>query len=141
MNYGYPMQQSYNQFMGQQPMQYAAPRQQPVQNPVPVQMLSNASRAVSSREEAQAVAADFSGAPMIFPDISHGRIYWKQWDINRGCANFVEFAPYQEPEEPKENQLDALNQRMSGFDNDLNTLREEIEKLKKRGAKANANAE
>lgn len=135
-NYGYPT--GYN-YMGQQ-MPYNAPRQaQAVQNSAPMQMISNQSRAVSSREEAQAVAADFSGSPMLFLDVSHGKIYLKQWDINRGCANFVEFVPYQEPEQ--ENPFDAINEKLSGFDSDISSIRDEIEKLKKRGVKANANAE
>ena len=55
--------------------------------------LSPMSRPVSSREEAQACAADFSGALMIFPDLAHSRAYLKRWNMQTGAADFVEFCP------------------------------------------------
>lgn len=55
--------------------------------------LSPMSRPVSSREEAQATAADFSGAMMVFPDVAHGRVYLKRWNMQTGAADFMEFGP------------------------------------------------
>lgn len=62
--------------------------------PQSAQGLSPASRLVSSREEAVAAPADFSGALMMFPDITHNRIYTKCWNMQTGAADFIEFAPY-----------------------------------------------
>lgn len=58
--------------------------------------LSSMSRPVSSREEAQATAADFSGAMMVFPDVAHGRVYLKRWNMQTGAADFMEFGPVAE---------------------------------------------
>ena len=55
--------------------------------------LSPMSRPVSSREEVQATAADFSGAPMLFLDRAHRRVYVKQWNMQTGAADFLEFGP------------------------------------------------
>ena len=55
--------------------------------------LSPMSRPVSSREEAQATAADFSGAMMVFPDVAHGRVYLKRCNMQTGAADFLEFGP------------------------------------------------
>ena len=62
------------------------------------QGLSPASRLVSSREEAVAVPADFGGSLMLFPDITHNRIYTKRWNLQTGAADFIEFIPA--PPEP-----------------------------------------
>lgn len=82
--------------------------------------LSPASRPVSGREEAQAAAADFSGALMVFPDLSHGRVWVKRWNMQMGAAEFAEFAlvqPTAPPEyvttEALRAQLDALRQEMA----------------------------
>lgn len=65
------------------------------------QGISPASRPVSSKEEAMAVGADFSGAPMIFPDMAHNAVYMKRWDFQTGSATFTEFVPKESvPEAP-----------------------------------------
>lgn len=89
--YGYqPMQ------MPQIPQQMPMPQMTP-QMPQNGQMsgggLSPMSRPVSSREEAQATAADFSGAMMVFPDVAHGRVYLKRRNMQTGSADFMEFGP------------------------------------------------
>ena len=39
---------------------------------------------------------------MVFPDISHNRVYVKRWNYQTGAADFMEFAPIAEakPELP-----------------------------------------
>lgn len=56
-------------------------------------VLSPASRVVVSREEAIATPADFSGALMVFPDITNNCVYIKRWNIQSGAAEFMDFAP------------------------------------------------
>lgn len=65
----------------------------------PIQGISSQSRVVGSKTEAESVPADFMGAPIIMPMLVNGEvsaIFVKQWDINRGQANFAEFYKYQE---------------------------------------------
>lgn len=65
----------------------------------PIQGISNQSRVVGSKTEAESVPADFLGAPIIMPMLVNGEvsaIFVKQWDVNRGQANFGEFYKYQE---------------------------------------------
>ena len=78
--------------MPQMPMPQMAP-QMPQSGQMSGGGLSPMSRPVSSREEAQACAADFSGALMIFPDLAHSRVYLKRWNMQTGAADFVEFSP------------------------------------------------
>lgn len=85
-----PYQQTIMQ--GQQMMPQMTP-QMPVAPQMPQGGLSPMSRPVSGKEEAMAAAADFSGAMMLFPDIAHGRVYLKRWNMQSGAADFMEFAP------------------------------------------------
>ena len=102
------------------------------QMPVAPQMMqggvSPMSRPVSSREEAQATAADFSGAPMVFLDRAHRRVYVKQWNMQTGMADFEDYGPVieQRPTAPE-----YVN--VHTFQSELDKLREEINKMK--GAK------
>ena len=81
---------------------YPQPVYKPPQPSQNAQGLSATSRLVSSREEAGGVPADFSGNLMVFPDISHNRVYVKRWNYQTGAADFMEFAPIAEakPELP-----------------------------------------
>lgn len=104
------------------------------------QGISIASRPVSSKEEAMAVGADFSGAPMIFPDMAHNAIYVKRWDFQTGSAAFVEYVPKDAvPEAPAavyatqgdfKELAEKLTERMEDIEADL-------ERLKKKGTKRN----
>ena len=99
------------------------------------QGISAASRPVSSREEAMAVGADFSGAPMIFPDMAHNAVYVKRWDFQTGSAVFTEFVPKNIPPTPSEEEdlrgmVDRLTER-------LNAMEADIDRLKRKGAKKN----
>ena len=126
MNYTYPQMNPYpsQAFMryGQNPYQQpAAPQTMPQQ----VQGYSPASMPVSSKEEAMAAPADFSGAPMVFTDFSHGKIYLKQWNSQKGAADFVVFAP----------EAQAVSEESSGARNEdyitKSDFRKEMEKLYK----------
>lgn len=95
-NPGYnPVQPYGNQMMSTMPQQM--PPQMPIQSSQTVQQIgqgiSPASRPVSNKDEANAVQADFSGSMMLFPDVTHNRIYLKRWNMNTGAAEFAEFAP------------------------------------------------
>lgn len=70
----------------------AQPMQTPQQAP---QGLSPTSRIVASREEAMGVPADFNGNLMVFPDITHNRVFVKRWNYQTGAADFIEYAPAQ----------------------------------------------
>ena len=117
------------------PIPTALPQQQAMQPPVPG--YSQASMPVSSREEALAAPADFSGAPMIFADFSHSRIYVKQWNAQKGAADFMVFSPETEPEQEASAPAEKYVP-LSKFREELERLYREIDKLKpKRGAAAN----
>lgn len=81
-----PMGQFGGQMSGQMPAQ---PPQQAAQG------LSPASRIVANREEAMGVPADFNGNLMVFPDVTHNRVFVKRWNYQTGAADFVEYAPVQ----------------------------------------------
>lgn len=146
MNYPY-----YNPYFAQQMAPQARPVEMgqnyaPQQNVSPVQSvgqgqgISLASRPVSSKEEAMAVGADFSGAPMIFPDMAHNAVYVKRWDYQTGSAVFTEYVPKgAEPEITPalyatqgdfRELAEKLTERMEDIEAD-------IERLKKKGAKKN----
>ena len=54
-------------------------------------------RPVASADEARAIPVDFSGKPMVLPQLNAGRIYVKMFDQNSGSAIFREFRMYEEP--------------------------------------------
>lgn len=119
------------------------PQQQNVSPASPVgqtQGISPASRPVSSKEEAMAVGADFSGAPMIFPDMAHNAVYVKRWDFQSGSAVFTEYVPKGvEPETPPalyatQGDFRELAEKLTER---LEDIEAEIERLKKKGAKKN----
>lgn len=90
--------------------------------------LSPMSRPVSSREEAQATAADFSGALMVFPDLAHGHVYLKRWNMQTGAADFVEFGPV---ETVAENATVSEYVCLHTYQEDMEKLRKELSDLKK----------
>lgn len=114
---------------GQNPYQQQMPMQQPVA-PQQMQGYSPASMPVSSREEAMAAPADFSGAPMLFADFSHGKIYVKQWNNQKGAADFVVFAPEVQAEEPAKQEKSADCVSKAEFRREMEKLYAEINKLK-----------
>lgn len=103
--------------------------------------ISPASRPVTSREEAQAVGADFSGAMMLFPDITHNCVYIKRWDICAGGPIFDEYAPVVRPSpEPASSSTPTAEwasvQDMQALKDAIDKLQEEINRLKKSAGKA-----
>lgn len=85
----YPVQQQMQQ---RQDMQNQQLMQQQMTQLVQQQLvLSPASRVVVSREEAIATPADFSGALMVFPDITNNCVYIKHWNAQSGAAEFMDF--------------------------------------------------
>lgn len=86
MGYGQPMQTMYQQY--QQPMQ--APQAQ-------MQQEQFFCRPVASADEARGIPVDFSGKPMILPQLNAGRIYVKMFDQGSGSAIFREFRMHEEP--------------------------------------------
>lgn len=111
--------------MPQMPMPQMAP-QMPQSGQMSGGGLSPMSRPVSSREEAQATAADFSGALMLFPDISHGRVYLKRWNMQTGAADFMEFGPVVEAAETPAAEYVCLQT----YRDDMERLQKELAELK-----------
>lgn len=138
-NPGYAPGQPYqNQMMMQPPPQIPLPASQAASQPT--QGISPASRPVSNMAEANAVQADFSGALMVFPDLTHNRVYIKRWNMQTGSADFGEFAPVipaQSNEDPeKQNVVFASLQDFQDLQNTVINLQKEIERLKKPAGKA-----
>ena len=104
------------------------------------QGISPYSRPVSSKEEAMAVGADFSGAPMSFPDMAHNAVYVKRWDFQTGSAVFVEYLPKDTVPEATEavyatqGDFKELAEKLTER---LEDIEADIERLKKKGAKKN----
>lgn len=112
--------------MPQMPMPQMAP-QMPQNGQMSGGGLSPMSRPVSSREEAQATAADFSGAMMVFPDVAHGRVYLKRWNMQTGAADFLEFGPV---ETVAENATVPEYVCMQTYRDDMERLQKELAELK-----------
>lgn len=92
---------------------------------------SPASRPVSSREEAMAVGADFSGLPMVFLDMAHDTVYVKQWDFNRGSAIFAEYS------KASAGQSDAAPSPSWATQEEVKALADRLSRIEKKGAKNN----
>lgn len=143
MNYPAYNPYTYNQFGPQQAQQGAflpqginqpGQMQAPPQAQQATQGLSQASRPVTSKEEAMGVAADFSGAPMVFPDVAHNKVYVKRWNFQAGAADFIEFAPVIQPPAPQEvadMPLFASIQQLRDLQNTVDAMQQEIERLKR----------
>ena len=111
--------------MPQMPMPQMAP-QMPQNGQMSGGGLSPMSRPVSSREEAQATAADFSGAMMVFPDVAHGRVYLKRWNMQTGAADFLEFGPVVDAAEAPAVEYVC----MQTYRDDMERLQKELAELK-----------
>lgn len=145
----YPVQQQQMQqradMQNQQLMQQQIMQQQ-AQQPV----LSPASRVVVSREEAIATPADFSGALMIFPDITNNCVYIKHWNAQTGAAEFMDYfppmpiAPQAQEQQPQQNQgppAFASLQALADLQSTVDDLEQQVELLKKLADKPNGKAE
>lgn len=126
-------------FQPQQPIQQPTQPQQVSQQMA--QGLSPSSRPVANREEANAVSADFSGAPMVFLDITHDRVYIKRWNFTTGAADFMEYAPagWDQPKREEQRPRQAAFAPLDEFldmQNTIEQLKTEIERLKRPAGKA-----
>ena len=123
MAYGYP---SYTGQYGGFPSQYTNTPAQQVQSPQMAQAPQPALptvRPVASIEEARAVPTDLmSGALTIMPDVLHGFIYTKQFNVQTGSADFYAYQRVQMQDTPKVPEVD-----LSGY-----VPRGEFDELKKR---------
>ena len=123
-------QPAYNPYFYQPTFMKTAPIQPPT---VPTQQntaIQNgfSCRPVTSKEEATAVQVDFFGPGTIMPDLAHGVIYLKRFNSQTGACDIFEFFSKQEKEaEPVQ----------FATKNELDSLRNEIEKLKERMVIAN----
>lgn len=137
MAYGYPTYNAYAPYSPIQPYQtpmMQQPQMQPIQQASqPAQGLSSASRPVTNREEAVSTPADFSGALMVFPDLSNNRVYLKRWNMQTGSADFGEFAPVipqnNEPQKPEV--VFASLHDFQDLQETVSNLQKEIDRLKK----------
>lgn len=74
------------------------PMYQPYQPPVMQEQQEQFfCRPVASADEARGIPVDFSGKPMILPNLRAGRIYVKVFDQGSGSAIFREFRMHEEP--------------------------------------------
>ncbi len=122
----FPPYNPYQQMMpGAQQMMTQMPQQMMPAPQMQQGGLSPMSRPVSGKEEAMAAAADFSGAMMLFPDIAHGRVYLKRWNMQTGAADFLEFAPVVE-QRPVQTEYVSVQ----AFQMELEKLRAEIASVK-----------
>lgn len=115
---------SYNPGMAYQPqpVAYAPQPQQPTQQVAQSTQEAFICRPVTSREEALATPVDYMRA-LILPDIGHGKVYLKRFNTQTGASDIFDFT-LSEPEQAKPAPQYATV-------DDLNALKEEIEKLKK----------
>lgn len=122
------------QNFGSMPALAPAAPVQPAQTPSQsIQGISPASRIVASKEEAMGVPADFNGNLMMFPDITHNRVFVKRWNYQTAAADFTEYAPVP-PAQPQE----AANHNfvpVDVFQSAVESLRAEIDALKKPAVK------
>lgn len=131
-----PQMRPYEMVQNYAPQQNVAPAQTVGQG----QGISPASRPVSSKEEAMAVGADFSGAPMIFPNMAQNEIYVKRWDFQSGSSVFVEYVPKDSVQEAPaavyatQGDFKELAEKLTER---LEDIELELERLKKKGAKKN----
>lgn len=134
---GYNMAQPYQNQMMQSPSQMPQIPMQAQQAPAQQlpQGLSSVSRPVTNREEAVSTPADFSGSLMVFPDITHNRVYLKRWNIQTGNADFVEYAPIISANaEPQTEQAPVAFANLKDFkelQDTVDDLKKEINRLKK----------
>ena len=116
---------AYNPYLFQNGFGQQAPIQQPM---MPMQQTVSTQsgftcRPVTSKEEATAVQVDFFGPGTIMPDLAHGVVYLKRFNSQTGACDIFEFFSKQEKEaEPVQ----------FATKNELDSLRNEIEKLKER---------
>lgn len=127
MGYAQPMQAMYQQY--QPPMQAQQAQQE--------QFFC---RPVASADEARGIPVDFSGKPMILPQLNAGKIYVKIFDQGSGSAIFREFRMYEEPPQEVAEQPAAVYaplgvvDQIKRLEETVAALQEELRGLKRRRA-------
>lgn len=125
----YPQYSYQPQPMGYQPQMqpmYAQPYMQAQQQAMPQEQMF--CRPVASADEARGVPVDFSGKPMIFPQLNAGRIYVKMFDQGTGSAIFRTFGLLEEPRQEPQATAPVAFAPMS----ELEALRDYVRKLEAR---------
>lgn len=127
MGYAQPMQTMYQQY--QPPMQAAQAQQE--------QFFC---RPVASADEARGIPVDFSGKPMILPQLNAGKIYVKMFDQGSGSAIFREFRMFEDTPQEGAAKPEAAYAPMGVVDQiqrleeTVKALQEELRGLKRRRA-------
>lgn len=99
-------------------------------------------RMVTSKEEALGIPVDFTGQPIFMPDLAHGTIFVKKFNMNTGAADFAEFKLVPQAKQPTQDDsnnisfvplqdFQNLNDMVSEMQNTINFLQKEIDRLKK----------
>jgi hypothetical protein len=129
----YPQYNYQPQPMGYQPQMQ--PMYQQYQQPAPMQQQPQEQffcRPVASADEARGIPVDFSGRPMILPQLNAGKIYVKIFDQGSGSAIFREFRMVEDP--PAEaaqpaityapmSEVEGLRQQITELQNELKALK------------------
>lgn len=114
----------------QQPMQPMYPQYQPMQ-----QDSQLFCRPVASEEEGRGIPVDFSGKPMIFPNLNAGKIFVKMFDPNSGSVVFHRFRREEESEQVATAFAPAgVVQQINKLEETVAALQDEIRILKRRRA-------
>lgn len=126
------MSQNYTPVPQQQPNYMNAPVQP--QQGIQGQSMVLQGRMVTSREEALGVPVDFSGNPMYFPDMGHGVIYSKKFNMNTGSSDFEVYIRVNPQNHGEPTMLPAQEQPIPSFASidDLKSLQDEINSLKQK---------
>lgn len=121
----YQYQPGANQFAPQYPVAQQMAQPSPQQE-------AYICRPVTSREEAVATPTDFM-RPLLMPDLSHGRIYIKRFNPQTGSSDLFDFAAVEQEASKPAPQYATVEE--------LNALREEVEKMKKPASRGRAKAD
>ena len=65
---------------------------------------------------------------MVFPDVAHGKVYLKRWNLQAGAADFLEFGPV---ETVAENATVPEYVCLQTYQEDMAALRKELAGIKK----------
>lgn len=99
---------------------------QPMQPTQPTTQEAFICRPVTSREEAMATPVDYV-RPILMPDFGHGKIYLKKFNQQTGASDIFNFTLEEQGTTQPEPQYATREE--------LNALRDELEKLKKPAGK------
>lgn len=129
----YPQYNYQPQPMGYQPQMQ--PMYQQYQQPAPMQQQTQEQffcRPVASADEARGIPVDFSGRPMILPQLNAGKIYVKIFDQGSGSAIFREFRMVEDPtaEVAKTSITYAPMSEVEGLRQQITELQNELRALK-----------